>query len=194
LKQALITVFFFRSQPSGRSFDPVPHTLNNRQFRRVGLPAPTMPLFRLRRSLLTKIRLILFSLDVFPLGFFSGASVALVVHRMAVIRPHLPLPVVAVVFLGPFLFAFDLLIVIWLHVGLRSPHRGWQIFSEVVCVAIMLCSASLVSLSYEDNAELSWARRGEVSLVLPNLIVRLPPTVENTASYWHRTEGHSTSL
>jgi hypothetical protein len=153
-----------------------------------------MPLSRLRRSLLTKIRVILFSLDVFPLGFFSGASVALFAHRMAIIRPHLPLPLVGVVFLGPFLFAFDLLTIILLYLGLRSLHRGWQIFSEVVCVVIMLCSASLVSLSFEDNAELSWARRMEVSLVQHDLIVRLPPTVEDTASYWRGKEGHLTSL
>jgi len=109
------------------------------------------------------VRAVLFSLDnVFAVGLFVAACNALIAHKCAVILLHGPLRVVSVVLLVPFLFALDILTLLFLHRGLASKSRGLQVFAGLICVAVISSSATFISSYLETNAELNWGRSLEV--------------------------------
>ena len=128
------------------------------------LPSPNTTRFRRPNKILSfQIRSYLFSLDnLFALGLLTSSIVALFAHKVTIILLHRPLPALGVIFLGPFLFVFDLISLALVYLGLASPQRAWQILAGFISIVIISCSATFVSLYLEANAELNWGRSVEV--------------------------------
>jgi hypothetical protein len=115
------------------------------------------------RGLFASIQAFLFSIDnSYALGIFTASAVALFAHKTAVILLHRPLPTITLIICAPFLFTFDFITLLLLHRGLRSPKQAWQILAGSVCLVIVSCSSSFVSLYLESNTELNWGRTVEV--------------------------------
>src|SRR5579859_1771787 len=104
----------------------------------------------------------LFSLDLFALGLFAAASIALIAHKVTIILLHGPLPTLSVIILAPFLFVFDFITLLLLHRVLASRYRARQIIGGFISLVIISCSATFVSSYLEANAELNWGRSLEV--------------------------------
>jgi len=132
-----------------------------------------MYLRRTRASILAYGETFVFSLDsAIAQGLFTACAVALLVHKYIVILLYAPRAIHEVILYGPFLFTFDLFTLVFLHRGLASGDRRWQIPAGLFCVVIILCSASFMSLYLETKTELNWGRSVEVLPVNPVLIYR----------------------
>jgi hypothetical protein len=108
-------------------------------------------------KILHYFRSILFSFDSsLLLGIWTASVAALFAHKCAIILLHTPLPTFSLICFAPFLFVFDIIVVLLLHRGLVSASRSRSIFAGFVCLVIICCSASFLSLYLEGKAELSW--------------------------------------
>jgi len=113
----------------------------------------------LTRRILSRFRSLLFSFNSsIALGIWAASAAALVAHKCTIILLHRPLPTFSLLCLAPFLFVFDIIVLWLLHQGLASANKIWSIFAGVVCIVIICCSASFLSLYLEGNAELAWGR------------------------------------
>ena len=132
------------------------------------LPPPTGGRFRRQQSLIQKnLHAYLFSINrLSALFLFNTTTVALISHKIVTIILHGPLPIVQLIFFGPFLFCYDLVTLIFLHRGLASRSHALQAISAFISVIIISCSSTFVSLYLEANAEVNWGRSVEVSLVM----------------------------
>lgn len=119
--------------------------------------------FKLLSSCFTKISLFMwFSLQSHAtLGLYSAASVALLTHKCTVILLHQPLGSEIILF-GPFLFAFDLSTLLLIHYAMASG-RFWWLVGSILCLVIVFCSATFVSIALETSASANWGRSVEVS-------------------------------
>jgi hypothetical protein len=100
------------------------------------------------------------------LCLFNSAAVALFSHKFMKIDLHGPLPLCQLFFLLPALFAFDILTLAILHLGLNSS-RVLSILSAIGTIALVLLSSVFASLYLEGNTELNWSRSVEVLISVP---------------------------
>ena len=108
---------------------------------------------------LNGVRHYLFSLpSLIGLFFFTTTTVALLVHKILIIRVHGPFSGVETVFLGPFTFCFDFLTLYVLHRAFNSSLNFWRSLAALVCFSICACSSTFVSMYMVANAEISWGR------------------------------------
>lgn len=120
-----------------------------------------------RRPLPTRlfatIRQFLFSFDrAISLGLFTASAIALIAHKVTIILLHRPIPIIGLIIHGPFVFVFDIIVLILLHRGFTSKARAWNVLAGLLGVLIACCSATFVSLYLETNSELNWGRTVEV--------------------------------
>ena len=109
------------------------------------------------------LRRYLFLFDnVFTLGLFTSATVALLFHKIMMLELHRPLSIWGVIFGGPFLFVFDFVTMVVLYHGLASTRIAWRIEASIVTILIIFLSATFASLYFEANAELNWNRSFQV--------------------------------
>jgi hypothetical protein len=99
------------------------------------------------------------------LALFNSTAVALVSHKVMIIRLHSPLSRWGLTFTGPCLFVFDFLVLVIIHLGLASTKIACRGLAGVAAILIMICSAAFASLYIEGNAELNWSRSVEVSFL-----------------------------
>jgi hypothetical protein len=140
------------------------------------------------RGIVFQTQSYLFCLDnLLALGLFTSSVVALIIHKIIVILLHGPLPFFGLIFLGPFLFVFDLVTLVLLRQGLGSAQRGWQILAGLIGTLIISCSATFVSFYLEANAEVNWGRSVEVfplsSVVLTSRFFQIGKSILNS---WHK--------
>ena len=156
----------FRSPPSPTSPVQLP-PIQSDDSRHIMRP-PIMSFRRTRGGVFSYIDTFLFSLNsVIAQGIFTACAIALMVHKITVMLLYAPFPIFQIILYGPFLFSFDFLTLVFLHRALASGNRGWQILAGLVCLVIISCSASFVSLYLEANAEINWGRSVEVVPVNP---------------------------
>ena len=116
----------------------------------------------LRSTVSTRLKSLLFSLDSHAaLGLFAASSVALLTHKLTVILLHRPLGRQFIIY-WPFLFGLDLAVLTFLHHALAVPKRAWRVFGTLLCLFIIFCSATFVSLFLEANTSTNWGRSVEV--------------------------------
>lgn len=120
----------------------------------------------LPKVLYSYVRLYLLSLDsIVGTGIMTASTVALVCHKIIIIRLHSPLSILGLVSFWPFLFVFDIITLILLHRGLASTNRAYRILASFLGLVITISSATFVSLYLSANAELNWGRSVEVYLI-----------------------------
>jgi hypothetical protein len=97
------------------------------------------------------------------LALFTSTTVALIVHKVTLISLRFPLPFLSLVFLTPFLFAFDIVTLRVLYLALSS--RGWirHAVAWILCILIIAWSATFVSVYLETHGEANWGRMVEVN-------------------------------
>ena len=142
---------------------------------------------------LKHLHLYLFSIKSLPSFYlFNAATIALLTHKFATICLHGPLPLAQLVIFGPFLFCFDFVTLLFLHRGLASRSPAVQAISAFICIVIVSCSATFVSLYLEANAEVNWGRSVEVLLfVTVGLIVRCFRIGSFIVNLWRKGVGIS---
>ena len=96
------------------------------------------------------------------LGLFTSASVALISHKVILIRLHEPLSAWHLILASPFLFAFDFLNLVVLYLSFQSPHSSKRILATLFASFILLLSTASASFYMETNAELNWRRTATV--------------------------------
>ena len=122
-------------------------------------------LYRSLIQIYAYIQLYLFSSNNIPaLGLMTSSIIALITHKIIIIRMHTPLSVFGIIFLGPFLFVFDLITLVLLHRALGSKKPTIETCGWCIGLVIIICSASFVSLYVEANAEINWGRSIEVKV------------------------------
>lgn len=99
------------------------------------------------------------------LGLFTSTSIALIVHKFTLISLRFPLPLVPLVFLGPFLFAFDVATLRLLHLAFNSTARLKQVLAWILSVLIIGCGSTFVSVYLETSGETNWGRMVEVRFI-----------------------------
>lgn len=100
--------------------------------------------------------------SIIALGIWTATVVALFAHKCTIIHLHGPLPTLSLICFAPFLFVFDIITVLLLHRGLASATKICPTLAGVVCILIICCSATFMSLYLEANAEVTWGRIVEV--------------------------------
>jgi hypothetical protein len=127
------------------------------------LPSPSRVYHTLSRKAFSSIHTFIFSFkSIFALGFFTASATALIAHKFTIILLHYPLPILQLIFYGPFLSAFDIITLIFLRLGLISSILPCQFLTLLFSILIITCSATFVSLYVEATAELNWGRSIEV--------------------------------
>jgi hypothetical protein len=112
--------------------------------------------------------------NVFTLGLFTSAAVALLCHKLMLLALHTPLSTIGLIFAGPFLFVFDIITLLLLYHGLRAAtKRAWRFIAGSAAMFIMGSSAMFGSLYFEGNAELDWGRGVEVKLISLSLTIKV---------------------
>jgi len=101
------------------------------------------------------------------LGLFTSASVALISHKVILIRLHEPLSAWRLILASPFLFIFDFLNLVVLYLSFQSPHLSKRILATLFACFILLLSTASASFYMETNAEMNWRR---TATVLPQII------------------------
>jgi hypothetical protein len=102
--------------------------------------------------------------SLWTVGLFNGAAVALVSHKMMIIALHQPLPPLGLFLATPCLFAFDMMTLLVLFLGLSSVRWAFRGMAAVSAGMIMVCSSLFASLYLEGNVELNWSQSFNVTL------------------------------
>jgi len=125
------------------------------------------------------------------LGLFTSASVALISHKVILIRLHEPLSAWHLVLASPFIFIFDFLNLLLLYLGFQSRHLSKRILAALFACFIVVLSTASASFYMEANAELNWRRTAVVlaqNLFGPNKS-RSGRNGKPSESCWHRETG-----
>jgi len=105
------------------------------------------------------------------LALFISTTVALIVHKVTLISLRSPLPILSLVFLVPFLFAFDIVTLRVLHVALNSRVRIVQVVAGILSILIIAWSATFVSVYIETSGEANWGRMVEVYSQISDVLI-----------------------
>jgi hypothetical protein len=99
------------------------------------------------------------------LFFFTTTAIALITHKILIIKLHGPFSLWQILFLGPFTFCFDFLTLYLLYRSFRSASAFWSSFASLISFVICACSSTFVSMYCIANAEISWGRSLAVHLL-----------------------------
>jgi len=101
------------------------------------------------------------------LFFFTTTTIALLTHKILIIKVHGPFTFLQLLFLGPFTFSFDFLTLYILHRAFCSASGVWRSVASIISFIICACSSTFVSMYFIANSEISWGR----SIAVPSLLI-----------------------